>query len=117
VFLTVLAAEVPYVPAEDRVCLEALHNACWRMSLKFGFMDRPDIPEALKLCAQHGLDFNMMDTSFFLSREKIISTPGDGMSQWREHLFATMVRNAGSAVDYFNLPANRVVELGAQIEI
>jgi KUP system potassium uptake protein len=117
VFLTVLAAEVPYVPAEDRVLLEPLNNACWRMSLKFGFMDRPDIPEALKLCAQHGLDFNMMDTSFFLSREKIISTPGDGMWQWREHLFATMARNAGSAVDYFNLPANRVVELGAQIEI
>jgi KUP system potassium uptake protein len=60
----------------------------------------------------------MMDTSFFLSREKIISIPGEGgMMQWRERLFSTMVRNAGSAVDYFNLPANRVVELGAQVEL
>ncbi|MDB5927085.1 MAG: potassium transporter Kup, partial [Betaproteobacteria bacterium] len=82
-----------------------------------GFMERTDIPEALKLCANRSLDFDMMDTSFFLSREKIISTPGEGMAQWREHMFAAMARNASSAVDYFNLPANRVVELGTQVEI
>jgi KUP system potassium uptake protein len=117
VFLTVRSAEVPYVAAEERVSLEVLDAACRRICLTFGFMDRPDIPEALKLCAQYGLELDMMQTSFFLSREKIISTPGDGMWQWREHLFATMARNAGSAVDYFNLPANRVVELGTQVEI
>jgi KUP system potassium uptake protein len=80
-------------------------------------MERADIPQALRQCAAHGLDFDMMQTSFFLSREKIISTPGEGMWQWREHLFAAMARNAGSAADYFNLPPNRVVELGTQIEI
>jgi KUP system potassium uptake protein len=70
------------------------------------------------LCARSGLVIELMETSFFLSREKIISVPGEGgMVQWREHLFAIMARNAGSAADYFKLPANRVVELGTQLEM
>ncbi|MGZ5150399.1 MAG: potassium transporter Kup [Burkholderiales bacterium] len=117
VFLTVLAEEIPYIAAEERVTVEPLGDGCWRLALRFGFMERTDIPEALKLCADRSLEFDMMDTSFFLSREKIISTPGEGMAQWREHMFAAMARNASSAVDYFNLPPNRVVELGTQVEI
>jgi KUP system potassium uptake protein len=117
VFLTVKVDEVPYVPRELCVSLEPLGGGCWRLTLTFGFMERADIPQALRQCAAHGLDFDMMQTSFFLSRQKILSTPGTGMWQWREHLFAAMARNAGSAPDYFNLPPNRVVELGTQIEI
>jgi KUP system potassium uptake protein len=117
VFLTVTMEEDPTVAPEERVSIEAFRENCWRVRLRFGFMERPDVPQALELCAAHDLGFNMMETSFFLSREKIISTPGEGMAQWREHLFATMVRNAGSAVDYFHLPPNRVIELGTQIEI
>jgi KUP system potassium uptake protein len=116
-FLTGETVGVPYIPIENRVTMESLGEGCWRVHLKFGFMDSTDIPASLPLCATYGLEFNLMETSFFLSREKVISKPGDGMLQWREHLFAAMVRNAGSAVDYFNLPANRVVELGTQVEI
>ncbi len=117
VFLTVVVEEVPYVPPAERLDVEALGEDCWRVKMTFGFMDRTDVPAALMACAAHGIEFNLMETSFFLSREKIISTPGDGMLQWREHLFVAMLRNSGSAVDYFNLPANRVVELGTQLEI
>ena len=117
VFLTVTVEEVPRIANEERAAIEALDDGCWRVTLRFGFIERTDVPQALELCALQALAFDMMQTSFFLSREKIISTRGEGMWQWREELFATMVRNAGSAVDYFHLPANRVIELGTQIEI
>jgi KUP system potassium uptake protein len=118
VFLTVHLVDEPYVNLDERVAIEPLIDGCWLLSLSFGFMDRIDVPQALQLCAARGLAFDMMETSFFLSREKIIPVPGeDGMLQWREHLFSAMARNAGSAVDYFNLPANRVIELGTQLEL
>ena len=118
VFLTIDVEEVPKVPPEERVSIEALGDGCWRVHLKFGFMEQTDVPEALQLCASHGLDIHTMETSFFMSREKIISVAGaEGMMQWREHLFAAMVRNAGSAVDDFHIPANRVIELGTQVEM
>jgi KUP system potassium uptake protein len=118
VFLTVTVDDIPYVPPRERVRTEPLVDGCWRVVMRFGFMDRTDVPAALDLCASSGLTIELMETSFFLSREKIISIPGaGGMVQWREHLFATMARNAGSAVDYFMLPANRVVELGTQLEL
>jgi KUP system potassium uptake protein len=117
VFLTVLFEEIPYVAGEERISLESLGNAVWRLSVRYGFMDRIDVPAALQLCRAQGLEFEIMETSFFLSREKIISTPGEGMVQWREHMFAAMARNASSVADYLKLPANRVVEMGAQVEI
>ena len=116
VFLTVIVEEVPRLPLDERASIEALGNNCWRVTLRFGFMERTDVPQALQLCADRGLEFNMMETSIFLSRETIVSVPGEGMAQWREHIFATMVQNAGSAVDYFDLPANRVIELGTRVE-
>jgi KUP system potassium uptake protein len=84
----------------------------------FGFKDRPDMMQALELCRKHNLEFHVLETSFFLSRETVIpSIAEEGMALWRERLFAAMARNAGSASDYFNLPANRVIELGTQIEL
>jgi KUP system potassium uptake protein len=88
--------------------------------LHFGFKNQPDVSQALtELCRERGLEFDMMQTSFFLSRETVIPVAGigDGMALWREHMFAAMARNAGSAVEYFNIPPNRVIELGTQIEI
>ena len=117
VFVTVAIEDVPWVPFEERVAVERLKHGCWRVQIRFGFKNRTNVPQALALCAIHGLDIDMMDTSFFLSRETIISTPGTGMAQWRERLFAAMARNAGSVVEYFNLPSNRVIELGTQVEI
>jgi KUP system potassium uptake protein len=86
--------------------------------LRYGFMNRPDIAADLELCGARGLEFDLMETSFFLSREKIVPVKGGaGMALWRDRLFAAMARNAGSVTDYFNIPTNRVVELGTRVEI
>ena len=120
VFLTVTVKDVPWVPFDERVEVEPLGHHCYRVTINFGFMNRPDVTQTLtELCPEHGLDFDMMQTSFFLSRERVIPVEGveGSMALWRERLFATMQRNSGSAVDYFNIPANRVIELGTQVEI
>jgi KUP system potassium uptake protein len=87
----------------------------WRVKVHYGFMDQPNLPETLEWCAEQGLDFDLMDTSFFLGRESLFAAPGSEMSFWREKLFIAMFRNAGSAANFFRLPANRVVELGTQV--
>ena len=118
VFLTVTIADTPWVPFNERVKVEALGNGCWRIRARFGFKNPVDVPQALALCCEHGLDFEIMETSFFLSRETLIPVIGEGgMALWRERLFATMARNASSVVEYFHLPTNRVIELGTRIEI
>jgi KUP system potassium uptake protein len=118
VFLTVEVRDVPWVPFTDRIRTECLGHGCWRVRVRYGFMDRPDVSRALDLCSALGLEFNMMETSFFLSREKIVPTEnGHGMASWRERLFAAMARNAANITDFFNIPANRVIELGTRVEI
>ena len=118
VVVTVISREEPYVAAEERVNIEALGADFHRVMIRFGFQDQPDVSAALALCAARGLDFPLLQTSYFLSRENIIPTPKDtGMALWRDRLFAAMARNATSPVEYFNLPANRVIEVGARIEI
>ncbi|XYJ90580.1 potassium uptake protein [Cupriavidus necator] len=120
VFLTVRMKDVPSVPATECAAVEPLGHACYRITLRFGFMNRPDVAQALgALPPAAGLEFDIMDTSFFLSREAIVAAAGgpSGMASWRERLFATMSRNAGNAADYFNIPANRVIEIGTQIKI
>jgi KUP system potassium uptake protein len=117
IFLTVIVRDVPRVPFEERVSIEELGNHCYRLMLYYGFKDMPDVPQTLALCNVDNAGFNLLETSFFVSRETVIPTPGDGMALWRERLFATMTRNAGSIVEYFSIPANRVIELGTQVEI
>jgi K+ transporter len=120
VFLTVEVKDVPWLPFDERVSIEPLGHHCWRVLLSFGFMNQPDVSQALtELCREQGLEFNMMQTSFFLSRETVIPVTRlpSGMAPWRERMFAAMARNAVSAVEYFNIPTNRVIELGTQIEI
>lgn len=117
VFLTVVTRDVPWVVHEERVKVQPMGHDCFRVKLIFGFRDNPDVPKALERCEPHGLVFNTLETSFFLSRETVIATPGTGMADWREKLFAAMFRNAGSAVEFFNIPANRVIELGTQVQI
>jgi KUP system potassium uptake protein len=116
VILNVRYAEVPYVPDDRRLELAKLAEGFYHVVIRYGFMDDIDIPKALSVCPC-GMQFDMMDTTFFFSRENIIPTRGEGMSLWREHLFATMARNAASPMTFFKIPANRVVELGAQLEI
>ncbi|MCR4331332.1 MAG: potassium transporter Kup, partial [Sulfuricaulis sp.] len=118
VFLTVVIRDVPWVPPKERVSIEDLRNNCFQLTVYFGFKDRPDVMQALEQCREHELEFRPLETSFFLSRETVVaSIRYEGMALWRERLFSAMARNAGSPVEYFNLPTNRVIELGTQIEI
>jgi KUP system potassium uptake protein len=119
VFLTIVTHDVPMVPPEDRVQFERLLNGFYRLEAWYGFKEQPDIDEILNACrVRYGMTFDVMDTSFFLSRETVIPTTDmAGMAFWRDHLFAWMTRNATRATDFFNIPANRVVELGTHIEI
>jgi len=117
IITTVRFADVPFVDESERVIVENLGNNFWRVALNFGFMDAPDVPKALKLCEAFGLAIPIFTTSYFLSRETIVAAPGNGMALWREHLFATMSRNAGGVVEFFQLPDNAVVELGTRVQI
>jgi KUP system potassium uptake protein len=117
VFLTVHIADTPFVEQDARVRVMPLGHGCHQVDIAFGFKDEPDIPAMLALCGGQDLPFEMMQTSFFIARQTVISTPGEGMAPWREHLFVAMQRNARDAADYYRIPTNRVIELGTQIEI
>jgi len=117
IILTVKFHEVPWIPFADRVQVEPLARGFWRVTVNYGFKNTPDIPQALTLCRSHGLDIDEFSTSYFLSREVVVPTRGDGMAHWRERLFAAMTRNAGSVVEFFRLPNNAVIELGARVQI
>ena len=117
VFLTVSYLETPRVPEEERLSVKPLPGNCYQIAVQYGFKDEPNLPSVLEQCQQYGLEFEPLKTSFFLSREIVVPSPGGGMSLWRERLFATMARNASNAAEYFKLPANRVLELGARVEI
>jgi KUP system potassium uptake protein len=118
VFLTVEVRDVPWISFADRVTCEAMGHGCWRIRVRYGFMNRPDVTRALELCGALGLEFNLMETSFFLSRQKIVPVHGGpGMAFWRDRVFAAMARNAGNVTDYFNIPTNRVIELGSRVQI
>ncbi|MCG2585748.1 potassium transporter Kup [Massilia sp. TS11] len=117
VFLTVHIHDEPYVPNEQRVRVAALGHECYQLHVEYGFKDEPDIPGALALCAPLGLKFEMMETSFFIARQTVVSAPEGGMAPWRERLYVAMSRNARGAADYYQIPTNRVIELGTQVEI
>jgi KUP system potassium uptake protein len=117
VFLTLHNREIPWVPFSERIKISDLGNSCYQIDLFYGFKNEPDIPAALALCASSGLIFEPMETSYFISRQTIISTPGGGMARWREGIFVAMSRNARDAADYYHIPSNRVIEVGAQVEI
>jgi len=116
-FVTVRHHEVPWVGFDKRIEIETLGHDCWQVVLHFGFKNDPDVPEALKLLAGRGIPLPEMDTSYFLSRDIVVPTFGKGMVLWREKLFASMHRNAAAAADFLYLPSNRIVELGAKVEI
>ncbi len=117
ILLTVKVTEFPAYPEEDRFLHEDLGQGFHRVILRYGFMEDPNVPACLKTLKSCGTDFKMMETSFFLSRQTLLASQRPGMAIWREKLFAWMLRNAESAMEFFRLPTNRVVELGSQIEI
>lgn len=118
VLMTLTTRDVPYVDASERFEIEQLSPYFWRVVVQYGFKERPHVPNALQAAfASVEQPIDMMNTSFFVSRERIFSTNEGGMVRWREKLFIAMSRNTGSVTDFFQIPANRVVEMGSQVEI
>jgi KUP system potassium uptake protein len=117
IILTVLTEEVPFVHKSERLEVTKLRDDIFRVVGHYGFMEQPNVPALLDASAAHGLQFNQMLTTYFLSRETIIPSKGRGMALWRRRLFGALSRNAQSAMQFFQIPPNRVVELGMQVEI
>ena len=117
VLLSVETLETPFADAAERIEIRDLGHSFHAMALRFGFMEDPDVPAALAACTQRGFAFDMMDTTFFLSRETVVAAKRPGMAHWRDKLFAFLARNAMPATAYFHIPGNRLVELGTQVEI
>jgi KUP system potassium uptake protein len=101
----------------ESVKVEPLGRNFYQVNVYYGFSDERDIPRALERCNQAGLEIDPMQTSFFIARQTVVATEKAGMALWREALYSAMVRNARDAADYFKIPANRVIELGARVEI
>jgi KUP system potassium uptake protein len=116
-FVTVRNHEVPWIGLDKRIEIERLGHDCWQVLINYGFKNDPDVPKALQQLKGRGVSLDPMLTSYFLSRDTVVPTLGEGMAQWREKLFAQMHHNASSAADFLNLPSNSVVELGSKIEI
>ena len=116
-FVTVRNHEVPWIGMQKRLEVHSLGHHCWQVVINYGFKNDPDVPAALKALYGLGFDIDPMTTSYFLSRNNVVSTPGSGMAPWREKLFAQMHHNASDAADFLYLPSNAVVELGSKVEI
>lgn len=118
VFLTVESLTVPYAHAGQRLKIVRVGDGCYKVLVRFGFMETPDVPQALMRCADMSeMCIDPMDTTYFASRETILASANRGMPVWRDKLFALMHRNAAPATGFFRIPANRLVELGAQVRI
>lgn len=118
ILVTVVIEDVPFVAPEERITTEALAEHFYRIKIFYGFKDEMNVPKALmKAYEQLGLEYDLMHISFFISRDRIVHSVGDGMSPWREKLFISMQRNTSPVSDFYQIPTNRVVELGSQIEI
>jgi KUP system potassium uptake protein len=117
VFLTVVTEDVPHVDGAERVTVKHIGKGFHTVVARYGFMDDPDIDDVLAACQAKSLDIRIEGTTFFLGRETLVASDRPGMAQWREQLFAFMSRNAARATAFFNIPANQVFEVGAQVEL
>jgi len=117
VILSVVTAPQPVVPDSDRVKMETVNELFMRVTLTFGYMEQPNIPRALAICRKQGWKFDIMTTSFFLSRRSLKASPNSGMPMWQDRLFIGLARTAADATEYFQIPTGRVVEIGTQVAI
>ncbi|TPM01496.1 potassium transporter Kup [Mesorhizobium sp. B2-3-11] len=117
VILSVVTAPQPVVPDSERVKMETVNELFMRVTLTFGYMEQPNIPRALAICRKQGWKFDIMTTSFFLSRRSLKASPNSGMPVWQDRLFIGLARSAADATEYFQIPTGRVVEIGTQVAI
>jgi KUP system potassium uptake protein len=116
ILLSIIARQVPEVPSSERITVEPLAHGIYRVKAEYGFMETPNVEDIRARLGEAGIKTRRMDTTYYLGREELICASGVGMARWRKKLFSVMARNARSATQYFGIPANRVVELGTQIE-
>jgi KUP system potassium uptake protein len=117
VVLTIKTADTPRVDPNERVHIEPVGETFQRITLRFGFMESPNVPKALAIARKLGFTFDIMATSFFLSRRALKPAPHSGMPRWQDRLFIALARMANDATDYFQIPTGRVVEVGTQVTI
>ena len=117
VILTIDTADTPRVPEEERVEIKPISAHFSRVALRFGFMETPNVPKALAIARKLGWHFDIMSTSFFLSRRSLKPAANSGMPRWQDRLFIALTRIANDATDYFQIPTGRVVEVGTQVTI
>jgi KUP system potassium uptake protein len=117
VVLSVVTEDRPRVPAAERVSIEVLNPLFMRVKLRFGFMEQPNIPKALAICRKQGWKFDIMTTSFFLSRRSLKAAEKSLMPLWQERLFIALAGTASDATEYFQIPTGRVVEIGTQVAV
>jgi KUP system potassium uptake protein len=117
VILTISTADTPRVSLADRVQFESITDTFARMTVRYGFMESPNLPKALAIARKQGWTFDIMSTSFFLSRRSVRPSKDSGMPQWQDKLFIALARNADDASSYFQIPTDRVVEIGTQVTV
>jgi KUP system potassium uptake protein len=115
VILSVVTSNLPRVPDEDKVRIDAYNELFYRVVVTFGYIETPNIPKALTLARKLGWKFDIMSTSFFLSRRSLKPSPKGGLRKWMDRLFIALSRNATDATEYFHIPTGRVVEIGTQV--
>jgi KUP system potassium uptake protein len=117
ILLTVETTDSPRTPANQRVEIADVDDNFKRVTIRYGFMETPNLPKALGACRKRGLKFDKASTSFFLSRRSLVASRRFGLPIWQDRIFIFLMRNAGSPTDFFHLPAGRVVEMGAQVKV
>jgi KUP system potassium uptake protein len=117
VILTVITSSAPRVPDDEKVVIDAYNDLFYRVVVTFGYMETPNIPKALTLARKLGWKFDIMSTSFFLSRRSLKPSPKGGMPLWMDRVFIALARNATDATEYFHIPTGRVVEIGTQVVV
>jgi KUP system potassium uptake protein len=115
--LSVVTAQQPTVPDSERVKMQQINDLFMRVTMKFGYMEQPNIPKAMAICRKQGWKFDIMTTSFFLSRRSLKASPNSGMPLWQDRLFIQLARTANDATEYFQIPTGRVVEVGTQVTV
>ncbi|THK33886.1 potassium transporter Kup [Ensifer sp. MPMI2T] len=117
VILSIVTGQKPIVPESERVQIEPINDLFTRVTLSFGYMEQPNIPKAMALCRKQGLKFDIMSTSFFVSRRSLIPSATSGLPLWQARLFIPLARTAADASEYFQIPTDRVVEIGTQVRV
>ena len=117
IILTIVMSDVPRIPLQDRVTITPISDAFTKVELRFGYMEEPNVPKALAIARKHGWHYDIMSTSFFLSRRALKPAAHSGMPRWQDRMFIWLARSASDATDFFHIPTGRVVEVGTQVTI